>query len=613
MPYIDNKVICKIFLLNFLSVKKIFALHKTRAAGKGPHMEYRKAMAYLNECTLGTILIAEDKRILEYNQTAETLLRGEDGLKNKPVDLAVKFIPMEDTGIVYANVGFGRYIKQCPAPELEDLPPGSRMIVFRDATKDILCEMLLKVVNKLKDSVVLCDEYSRILLLNEAAIAMDSLPAKKVIGMPLGSVYNMQNDSFLAVPRVIESRQPLLELRQNYKTLYGKEVDIVCDNYPVIEGGQMLGGFSIMQDWSQIDELNKRIIDLQGKLLEKTSPASRSRASQALTVKYRFKDIIHISPAMSKVMDKCRQVAKSDSSVMIYGETGTGKELISQSIHGASARADRSFLAINCAAIPANLLESMLFGTEKGAYTGAERREGLFEQASGGTLLLDEINSMNISLQSKLLRVLQEGVVRRVGGTEEIRVDVRVLSNINIPPHEAIEKQRLRQDLFYRLGVVNINLPPLRERKEDIHLLTSHFIQNLSKKHLKNISDISTSTLELFMAYDWPGNVRELHHAIEHAMNVVPADSSLVTPAHIPEHIIVAVEGHTPRNGDREDSIATLNQILGDVEHRVLLKAIRENGGNVSKTARVLGLSRQNLQYRLKKNKIELSAADSPV
>ena len=573
-------------------------------------MEYRKAMAYLNECMLGAMLIAEDKRIVEYNPTAEKLLQGEGGLKNKPVDLAVKFIPMEDTGIVYANVGFGRYIKQCPAPELEDLPPGSRMIVFRDATKDILCEMLLKVVNKLKESVVLCDEYSRILLLNEAAVEMDSLP-KKVIGMPIGSVYHMQEDSFLAIPKVIDDKQPLLDLRQRYRTLYGKDVDIVCSNYPVVEGGQVLGGFSVMQDWSQIDELNKRILDLQSKLVEKNSPTGKYKPGQALAVKYRFKDIIHISPTMNRVVEKCRQVAKSDSSVMIYGETGTGKELISQSIHGASRRADRSFLAINCAAIPANLLESMLFGTEKGAYTGAERREGLFEQATGGTLLLDEINSMNISLQSKLLRVLQDGVVRRVGGTTEIRVDVRVLSNINIPPYEAIEKNRLRQDLFYRLGVVNITLPPLRERKEDIHLLTSHFIQSLSTKLLKNINDIDSSTLELFLAYDWPGNVRELHHAIEHAMNVVPRSSSLITPAHIPEHIIATVNGRPAHNGDFQEEPATLNQILGDVERRVLSKAIRENQGNVSKTARTLGVSRQNLQYRLKKNKIDFSLADA--
>ncbi len=574
-------------------------------------MDYRSAMDYLNECMLGAILVAEDKSVAEYNEVAARLLQTNGDLKNKPMGLAVKFLPMDDSGATYANVGFGRYIKQCPSPEPENLPPGSKLVVFRDATKDILYGMLMKVVNKLKESVILCDEYSRILVLNEAAVAMDSLPIQKVIGMTLGSVYHMNSDSFLAIPKTIEDKQPRLELRQHYKTLYGKHVDIVADNYPVVEGGHTLGGFAVMQDWSQIDELNKRIIDLQSKLLEKTSPADRPKPGQALTVKYRFKDIIHISPAMRKVVEKCRQVAKSDSSVMIYGETGTGKELISQSIHGASKRADGSFLAINCAAIPENLLESMLFGTERGAYTGAERREGLFEQADGGTLLLDEINSMNISLQSKLLRVLQEGVVRRVGGSTEIRVDVRVLSNINIPPYQAIEENRLRRDLFYRLGVVNINLPPLRERKEDIHLLTSHFIQHLSKKMLKNIADIDASTLELFLAYDWPGNVRELHHAIEHAMNVVPADSSLITPAHIPEHILATVNGHPPENGEAREGPIALPQLLDDVERRVLRKALQENNGNISQTARALGVSRQNLQYRLKKQELEFTSGDA--
>jgi len=575
-------------------------------------MEYREAMAYLSECKLGAILIAEDKRITEYNQTAEKLLHGDGSLKNKPVDLAVNFIPMEDSGIVYATVGFGRYIKQCPAPEPDDLPPGSKLIVFRDATKDILYEMLLKVVNQLKESVIICDAYSRILLLNNAAIEMDSLPINNVLGKPIGSVYHMQSGSSLAIPKVIEDKQPLLDVRQFYTTLYGKEVDIVASNYPVIEGGQTLGGFSVMQDWSQIDELNKRIIDLQSKLVEKTSPATRHKAGQALAVKYGFKDIIHISPIMHKVLEKCRQVAKFDSSVMIYGETGTGKELISQSIHGASKRANMPFLAINCAAIPENLLESMLFGTEKGAYTGAERREGLFEQANGGTLLLDEINSMNISLQSKLLRVLQDGIVRRVGGATEIHVDVRVLSNINMPPYQAIEENRLRRDLFYRLGVVNIDLPPLRERKEDIHLLTNHFIQHLNKKLLKNISDIDAATLELFLAYDWPGNVRELNHAIEHAMNVVLGDSSLITPAHIPEHIIVKVHGRPPKNNYTHEGSTSLPQILDDVEYRVLSKAFRESGGNISKTARALGVSRQNLQYRLRKQALEFSSPDAP-
>lgn len=569
-------------------------------------MKYREAMAYLSKCRLGAILIAEDKTISEYNQTAEDLLDSGDNLKDKPLDLVVKFLPMEDTGTVYANVGFGRYIKQCPAPDFKDLPTGSRMIVFRDASKDILYEMLLKVINKLNDSVILCDEYSRILLLNEAAVSMDSLPNENVIGKPIGSIYHMENGSFLAIPKVIESKQPQLDLHQNYTTLYGKQVDIVSNNYPVIEGKQILGGFAVMQDWSQIDELNKRIIDLQSRLVEKNTASAKRKTSPALSVKYSFKDIIHICPAMHSVVEKCRQIAKSDSSVMIYGETGTGKELITHSIHGASKRANRPFLAINCAAIPETLLESMLFGTEKGAYTGAERREGLFEQANGGTLFLDEINSMNISLQSKLLRVVQDGIVRRVGGAAEIHVDVRVLSNINLPPYQAIEEKKLRRDLFYRLGVVNINLPPLRERKEDIHLLTNYFIRHLNKKLLKNVSDINASTLELFLSYDWPGNVRELQHAIEHAMNIIREDESLICPAHIPEHIIIKVNGCLPKPEESIPSApVSLPQILDEVEQRILNKTLRENKGNISKTARALGISRQNLQYRLKRMTIE--------
>lgn len=570
-------------------------------------MNYREAMNYLNECRLGTILVAEDKTVSEYNETAGKLLDLDDDSIHSPLDLIVKFMPMADSGIIYANVGFGRYIKQCPAPEFEELPAGSQMIVFREATKDILYQMLLKTINKLSESVIICDEYSRILMLNEAALAMDSIPAENVIGKTVGNVYHVENDSYLTLPKAIAEKHPELDVRQQYQTMYGNHVDIIASTYPIIEGRQILGAFSVMEDWSQIDELNKRILDLQSQLVNKKSTSQTKRkSSQVFSVKYSFRDIIHISPAMNRVVAKCRQVAKSDSSVMVYGETGTGKELVTQSIHGASKRAGFPFMAINCAAIPATLLESMLFGTERGAYTGAENREGLFEQANGGTLFLDEINSMNIGLQSKLLRVIQDGIVRRVGGDKEIQVDVRVLSNINIPPAQAIAENKLRNDLFYRLGVVNINLPPLRERQEDIHLLTMHFIREFNKKLLKNISDIDTTTLEIFLAYDWPGNVRELQHAIEHAMNIVPEDQSLIAPAHIPEHILTKVGG--PLSGkERSDTErpVSLPQILDEVEQRVLSKAMHENQGNISKTSRALGISRQNLQYRLKRMKLD--------
>lgn len=566
-------------------------------------MEYCEAMDILSCCGLGAVVVSADNAIVEINKTGDRLLHGAGKLKGKSLELIAPFLCLEDSGTFYVNIDFNAYLLPCPAPVLADLPPQTRLIVFRDATKDIRHDMLLKVFNQIKEAVILCDEYSRILLLNDAAAKMDSLLLANVSGKPIASVYQTANGSYLAVPQVIAEKRPLLNLRQHYTTCYGKAVDIVCNNYPIIEGDHTLGGFSVMEDWSKIDELNKQIIDLRGKLLARST--SPNQASNALTAKYQFKDIIHASPAMNTVVRKCQQIACSDSSVMIYGETGTGKELLTQSIHNASRRAGRPFLAINCAAIPENLLESLLFGTEKGAYTGAERREGLFEQANTGTLFLDEINSMNLALQAKLLRVLQDGMVRRVGGAAETHVDVRVLSNINIPPYRAIEENRLRQDLFYRLGAININIPPLRARQEDIPLLAKSFIRGFNRKLLKNVGDVDAATLEIFYAYDWPGNIRELQHAIEHAMNILPDHIAVITPDYMPEHILIKVNGDGNNVSVADKS--SWSSILQEVECRVLRKALRENGGNISKTARALGMSRQNLQYRIKKNGMDLN------
>ena len=328
---------------------------------------------------------------------------------------------------------------------------------------------------------------------------------------------------------------------------------------------------------------------------------------QSFKAKYKFQDIIYESHTMDHVVKKCKKIAGSESSVMIYGETGTGKEMFSQSIHNASSRSNGPFIAINCAAIPDTLLESLLFGTEAGAFTGSEQRAGLLEQADHGTLLLDEINSMNIELQSKLLRVLQEGKVRRVGGAKEIPVDLRVISNINMPPFQAIEEGKLRRDLFYRLGVVNINIPTLSDRKEDILILAKKFIETCNSKMAKKISSIDTAVLEIFMLYDWPGNIRELQHAVEHAMNIMPDHAKQISPEYLPEHILKKV-GLYVESGSSYDGFSDLNSIKQNVETRAIINALRENSGNMSKTARLLGISRQTLQYRMMKNGIDYKA-----
>ena len=569
-------------------------------------MKCAEVMQVLSQCELGAVLMEKNTRILALNEMADRLLHGDGKLVGQLLwDVAAPLCEVTERP-VYANIFFREYLLRCPSPEVSDLPHHSELVVFRNAENDACHDMLISVLNQISESVVLCDAQGRMYLLNDAAVKMDSIVTFDVLGDNVSDVYHTRDGSELLIPQVIRDRRPRINHRQYYTTKYGKDLDVVSNNYPIIQNGQILGGFAVMEDWSQINDLNRQILDLHDRLLERTAER-KSREKSLLSAKYQFKDIIHISSNMNSVLIQCKRVAKSDSSVMIYGETGTGKELLAQSIHNASSRANDPFLAINCAAIPENLLEGILFGTEKGAYTGAERRAGLFEQADNGTLLLDEINSMQISLQSKLLRVLQDGMIRRVGSTSEIHVNVRVLSNINLPPYQAIEEGKLRRDLFYRLGVVNINIPPLRERKEDISLLAKSFILQCNKKLIKNISNIDNAVLSLFHSYDWPGNVRELQHAIEHAMNILPDNCSVITPEYLPTHISASV---TPAvvQPEMKKEYHHLSRTVQDIEYRALCDTLRANKGNVTKAAADLGMSRQNLQYRIKRFGIDIQA-----
>ena len=566
-------------------------------------MKYQEAMSVLSQSGLGALVMESGSRILAVNRAGDALLHGAGKLEGKLLSEIALPLSMESEKPMYATVVFGEYLLRCPTPEVENLPLHTQLVVFRNATADAMQDILMHVVNQLSEALFVCDADSRILFLNDAGVRMESMDLRDIRGARTEDVYQMRDGSKNNVPEVIRTRKPKLNHRQYYTTRYGKDVDIVSNNYPIVQNGQILGGFSVMEDWSRMDSLHKQILELQEKLRNHTA-SGKSHTASKLTAKYTFDDIVHISEPMRHVVSRCKQVAKSDSSVMIYGETGTGKELLAQSIHNASRRKDSPFLAINCAAIPENLLESLLFGTEKGAYTGAERRPGLFEQADGGTLLLDEINSMNLGLQAKLLRVLQEGTVRRVGGATEISVDVRVLSNTNIPPYQAMEENKLRRDLFYRLGVVNITIPPLRERKEDIPLLVKTFIMQCNQKLERNIREADRNVLDVFYAYDWPGNVRELQHAVEHVMNVLPDEYSMITAEYIPEHIGGAVGQAEQSASDKQrDSLAST---MKDMEYNTICRVLKETGGNISESARMLQMSRQKLQYRIKRHQIDV-------
>lgn len=571
----------------------------------GIQMNHLEFMEFLSQLSLGAMLISEDATILSINQTGDCLLHGEGKLTGKSVPGFALPLCEEKEVPHYVNITFGEYLIRQSIPKAASLPENTRLIAFRDGTRDYLLDMMTGVLNQIKEGVVMCDSQSRLSFYNDPAVRLDSIIAENVLGENVNTIYSMKDQKSCALPEALRQRQPIINHRQRYTTRYGKSVDVVANTYPVVKNGQVLGAFNVVEDWSTIDSLHKQIIDLQEKLVQYTS-SDKNRSPSALSAKYTFNDIIYVSSSMRSVLSQCLQVAKTDSSVMIYGQTGTGKELFAQGIHNASKRSKGPFLAINCAALPENLLESLLFGSVKGAYTGAENRPGLFEQANYGTLLLDEINSMNISLQAKLLRVLQDGIVRRIGGSSEIKVDVRVLSCLNIPPHQAISENKLRQDLFYRLGVVNINIPPLKERKEDISLLAKHFIMEYNNKLLKNVRNVDNTTLEIFNTYSWPGNVRELQHAIEHAMIMLPDSESLITPEYIPQNIREEVPVLSPVPSENRKPSNSLHGKLQDIERNAVCQILRENNGNISKSAQALKMNRQNLQYRIKRYGINI-------
>jgi two-component system, NtrC family, response regulator AtoC len=322
--------------------------------------------------------------------------------------------------------------------------------------------------------------------------------------------------------------------------------------------------------------------------------------------KFSFDQIIGQSPAIREMLAMAQKVAESEvSSVLLQGESGTGKDLVAKAIHYHSNRADGPFVAINCAALPGTLIESELFGYEKGAFTDAKaRKEGLFEQAEGGTLLLDEIGELELSLQAKLLRVLEEGAFRRVGGLKDIPFDARIIAASNRDLKKESEVGRFRLDLYYRLSVIQIDIPSLRERGDDVLLLTEHYIQSFGARLRRSITGINPEVASAFSHYNWPGNVRELRNVIERAM--ILEDDEVITMKYIPRPVSSGL-GAAERFHPDGSGHAELFQLppggvsLEHVEMSLVRQAIERSGGNQTRAAELLAISRDQLRYRLKK------------
>ncbi len=307
---------------------------------------------------------------------------------------------------------------------------------------------------------------------------------------------------------------------------------------------------------------------------------------------YKFSNIIGKSPGMESVFRMVEAIKESSISVLISGETGTGKDLLAKAIHYTSQRHYRPFVPVNCAAVPHELLEAEFFGYEKGAFTGAvARRIGKFEEANTGTLFLDEIGELQLSLQSKILRAIQEKEIDRIGGNKKVKVDIRLIASTNRDLAEQVKSNKFRADLYYRLNVVQIELPPLRERESDIHLLVAHFLDKFSERENKHVSMVSPDVMNVFRNYSWPGNLRELENVIERAVVLVKGD--VISIRSIPEEIKRAAK-------QQSASTETLKP-LKEIEFETILRTLDACNGNKSRAAQILGITRKSLYSRLKK------------
>jgi arginine utilization regulatory protein len=388
------------------------------------------------------------------------------------------------------------------------------------------------VIDSIDEAIAGCDKMGYINLYNRANERRENVNRKDVLNRHIEDVYDLHGHGSLLL-EAIQTKKPVLDRYQKYTVKQNnKTLEIFCSSVPIIENNEVLGAVSVKKDYSKVEKLSKIIEDLHNRLPgEKNGP-------QIISARHHLNDIVGNNSMLQDTLKFARKIADNRLPILIWGETGTGKELLAQGIHNASKYNNGPFIAINCSAIPENLLEGLLFGTSKGAFTGAIDKPGLFEQASGGTLVLDEINSMAWNLQSKLLRATQEEAVRRIGDTKERKINARIISIFNNDPMEAIMKGQIRRDLYYRIAYITMTLPPLRERIEDLPILVEHLIEKNNEKFELNAKGVSKNLFKLLEGYSWPGNVRELEHVIVSAMSSVHRqEQELLTVETLPEHI----------------------------------------------------------------------------
>ena len=455
-----------------------------------------------------------------------------------------------------------------------------------------LCDesFLVMVLESMYDALVVVDSVGRIVYVNPAYTRELNVRPNKVVGK---NIQDIAPESIIL--KVLETGQPEIGVQSRIIKL---GIDVVVNSTPIFKDGKLSGVVSVFRDVTTVRKLSEQLEImkdyqdyLQEQLLKKVVPEE-------------FKGIIGNNTKFRNMLNRAMTAARSDITVLIQGETGTGKELLAHAIHNASKRKKEPFIEINCAAIPENLLESELFGYEGGAFTGAKKtgKPGKFELADKGTLFLDEIGDMSVMLQSKLLRIIQEQKFERIGGTRSIRTDVRIITATNRDLELMIQENKFRKDLFYRLNVFTLDTIPLRDRKDDIPVLSYHFLQNFAEREHKK-SKLSQSVINTFLKYDWPGNVRELMNIME--ASIVTCNSRYIETRHLPHYFLAAMSINSINKMETHSKSLHLDSRIVEIEKECITKALDASLNNKSKAMKMLGISRSAFYDKIKRYNIK--------
>lgn len=493
--------------------------------------------------------------------------------------------------------------------------------IFHDVDMQaVLSPKMLPIWDNFSLGIVIVDANGMCCYMNKLQKDIDGFSHMHVIGNHISRLYHTHNVTELPTLECLRTQKPLLKKVYWYKTNKNKLLNANNDFFPLFNKGKIDGVISFTN-----------VLGINSFVSPRNSDSNKPDNATLGFEPFRFEEILGKSNSLQKLIQSARLVAKSPSPVIIWGESGTGKDLFAQAIHTESNRMHRPFIPINCAAIPENLLESILFGTSKGSYTDAVDKTGLFEEAHGGTLVLDELNSMPMGLQAKLLRVIQEKCIRRIGAHTEIPIDVRIISILNEHPLHAIEHGRLRRDLYYRLAVVSLPIPPLHQRKADIPILVKSFMEELQPMYGHDDVQIDDEVMQLFMDYSWPGNIRELHHIIEGTLATL-GNQKYIYPSNLPSHFNLSasdwkkqskngifqhhesaqnisngIQYFDYQNIDNKTSIP-LKSCVQEYEERCIRNVLHLTGGNIAKASRIFEMTPSSLHYRIKTLGINLES-----